>query len=273
MRVFLPLRRSLPFQSTLPRRERRCILIVFTSFFRFQSTLPRRERPIFRSELAICIYVSIHAPTKGATILWRLAQREIMRFNPRSHEGSDKLYGGYNMRVVWFQSTLPRRERRSLIWIDWIIPIVSIHAPTKGATTIHIKDLCSIWFQSTLPRRERRKRQQRRQIQSLFQSTLPRRERPAGSLDSSYGYIQFQSTLPRRERHTQTRLFMTDCLFQSTLPRRERPGWESQCGLYRCFNPRSHEGSDGSTYDPPPIPAVSIHAPTKGATRSIGHQG
>ena len=77
------------FQSTLPRRERRrqkkCIQITV----RFQSTLPRRERRITDLKKVLFAYISIHAPTKGATVQ-KAGQTEIQKF----------------------QSTLPRRERR-----------------------------------------------------------------------------------------------------------------------------------------------------------------
>ena len=80
------------------------------------------------------------------------------RFNPRSHEGSDGTYafnsvvnGSFNPRShegsddhKWytylpdheFQSTLPRRERRLVCMTLHLLRIVSIHAPTKGATQI-----------------------------------------------------------------------------------------------------------------------------------------
>ena len=55
-------------------------------------------------------------------------------------------------------------------------------------------------------------------------------------------------------------------VFQSTLPHGERPYASYKSALGACFNPRSHMGSDVEkkfyeTYD-----AVSIHAPTWGAT-------
>ena len=37
---------------------------------------------------------------------------------------------------------------------------------------------------------------------------------------------------------------------------------------YTSFNPRSHEGSDKHTFNRPELASVSIHAPTKGATRT-----
>ncbi len=105
---------------------------------------------------------------------------------------------------------------------------VSIHAPTKGATVIP-------WLLSTRIK--------------TFQSTLPRRERPHLG---QYGAIPcpFQSTLPRRERLTGTILHFRGCWFQSTLPRRERR-W---LGLPHTY-----------------FVTVSIHAPTKGATDQVIH--
>ena len=145
-------------------------------------------------------YVSIHAPTKGAT--------------PGSWDTKQKQR---------FQSTLPRRERRAADkFIDQPVG-VSIHAPAKGAT--HETRVCapSLGFQSTLPRRERHRavsvsfRAVRVSIHApakgatlfypvsmvviyKFQSTLPRRERPTVSNRDSGYYLGFQSTLPRRER-------------------------------------------------------------------------
>ena len=100
------------FQSTLPRRERRCIRLYFirlangfnprshegsdqygiiSDFLlsKFQSTLPRRERLLILINIHIYISVSIHAPTKGATMYYISLLTQLQCFNPRSHEGSD----------------------------------------------------------------------------------------------------------------------------------------------------------------------------------------
>mgnify|MGYP001654948226 CR=1 FL=1 len=99
-------------------------------------------------------WISIHAPTRGATLL--IEKRLLM---------------------LIFQSTLPREERQSqdgYIFNPFTISIhaptrgatfeqwyvsngfsISIHAPTRGATfpNIDIPDVAG--FQSTLPREER----------------------------------------------------------------------------------------------------------------------
>ena len=63
------------------------------------------------------VNVSIHAPTKGATLSTKVQSTGARCFNPRSHEGSDD----WNL---WKQR--------------W--KVVSIHAPTKGATAISAKN-------------------------------------------------------------------------------------------------------------------------------------
>ena len=122
-------------------------------------------------------------------------------FNPRSHERSDLPFGYYIIKIL----------------------LISIHAPTRGATNHALK--------------------QKRGL--IFQSTLPREERPYLKSLSSFSRL-FQSTLPREERLRADRVFKTL--------------------LY--FNPRSHERSDDSTYKLDGLSYISIHAPTRGATKS-----
>ena len=98
------------FQSTLPRGERpqidRCIDVNLI----FQSTLPRGERHVdgipfkgiwdfnprsHEGSDEICYNkiirnkISIHAPTRGATVSFAPLSKKALHFNPRSHEGSD----------------------------------------------------------------------------------------------------------------------------------------------------------------------------------------
>ena len=78
------------FQSTLPRRERLPLSKPSDSISAFQSTLPRRERRSMNDMDRSGYTVSIHAPTKGATI----PLIDVYRYG------------------LLFQSTLPRRERQ-----------------------------------------------------------------------------------------------------------------------------------------------------------------
>ena len=82
-------------------------------FGAFQSTLPREERRDCSSLARECVKISIHAPTRGATI-------------------SIDIF----ILICIFQSTLPREERLALAGI-WGLPFgISIHAPTRGATAM-----------------------------------------------------------------------------------------------------------------------------------------
>ena len=120
------------FQSTFPREERPYYTIVRIQVLQFQSTLPREERPF---------------PTDFVTAF-------MPYFNPRSHERSD-FTGDYTFEVT----------------------LISIHAPTRGAT-LHVAFCYNyITFQSTLPREERQLIIVRFKMRKVFQSTLPREER------------------------------------------------------------------------------------------------
>ena len=188
------------FQSTLPRGERRLKQPLNALHLLLQSTLPRGERltintdgtnqnyfnprshegsddaEIARVEAEIAI--SIHAPTRGATMIPRTKAPIRNYFNPRSHEGSDVAVRKNNKNSLYFN---PRSHEGS----DAIVARrleqrnISIHAPTRGAT-VHRYIALVVWrgFQSTLPRGERRCQTTATTRLILFQSTLPRGERP-----------------------------------------------------------------------------------------------
>ncbi len=75
---------------------------------RFQSTHPRGVRLSIEILSGRRGRVSIHAPTRGATLM---IQAVAISFNPRTHAGCDFAH---------------RSEA--------LTPVVSIHAPTRGAT-------------------------------------------------------------------------------------------------------------------------------------------
>ena len=100
-------------------------------------------------------------------------------FNPRSHAGSDNLIVDIPIIIARFQSTLPRGERRIFVKPGLDFFQISIHAPTRGATTCatgeqgasknfnprsHAGSDQTIYFFFQRP--------------NIFQSTLPRGERP-----------------------------------------------------------------------------------------------
>ena len=69
--------------ATLPRSGH------FGGDMTFQSTLPRRERRCYDKGTSSAILISIHAPAKGATERHVNHLIATTNFNPRSREGSD----------------------------------------------------------------------------------------------------------------------------------------------------------------------------------------
>ena len=122
-----------------------------------------------------------------------------------------------------FQSTLPRGERRIEPEQIDASALISIHAPTRGATVLVEQEL-------TLPK---------------FQSTLPRGERPSG-LSRISSALKFQSTLPRGERQTTG----ADRPEPINFNPRSHEGSDTKSSTSSMdevnFNPRSHEGSDSN---------------------------
>ena len=167
------------FQSTLLQEERRPYVMIYDKYKLFQSTLLQEERHKLPGLSVMNRYISIHAPTRGATgiskttlndiefqstLLQEERQLPLFRlfsgsgyFNPRSYKRSDQTACDGIHNSGRFQSTLLQEERQSLtlLALNWTIfqstllqeerqeqglllrlPIsISIHAPTRGATT------------------------------------------------------------------------------------------------------------------------------------------
>ncbi|XOQ25356.1 MAG: hypothetical protein ACFWTM_03300 [Mitsuokella multacida] len=128
---------------------------------------------------AVLLNISIHAPTKGATLYYaspsayvqdfnprthegcdlRLQQRQArqMHFNPRTHEGCDDYLLPIVQRDFIFQSTHPRRVRLLLLPVLWLLLHHFNPRTHEGCDMV-----------SRPPSRKK----------SVFQSTHPRRVRP-----------------------------------------------------------------------------------------------
>ena len=120
--------------------------------------------------------------------------------------------------------------------------LISIHAPTRGATAVCDRFSMGLKFQSTLPREERLLwlhlflRIRYFNPRSHERSDFPDPE--------AWDSAAFQSTLPREERQYQQCHMDHLCRFQSTLPREERRQTKPVFSIAIYFNPRSHERSD-----------------------------
>ena len=197
--------------------------MVFTTSHRvrFQSTLPHGERRSCPARLL-----------------------PLRCFNPRSHTGSDTGSLLTNLMPLRFQSTLPHGERLDGFRGEVNTIYVSIHAPTRGATrTTATTRGTSIRFN-------------------------PRSHTGSDEKDNdgSVIYRVFQSTLPHGERHNVVMRFRA----RSSFNPRSHTGSDSRQSTTLTskdsFNPRSHTGSDLDGFDVFRLFAVSIHAPTRGAT-------
>ena len=121
----------------------------------FQSTLLQEERLRIFQQGIQAFYISIHAPTRGATVAIYSIAGNWEYFNPRSYKRSDSKAKALTLGAHVFQSTLlqeerqfnvpsfgiftnfnPRSYKRSDILILPCLPsgTISIHAPTRGAT-------------------------------------------------------------------------------------------------------------------------------------------
>ncbi len=122
--------------------------------------------------------------------------------------------------------------------------IVSIHAPTRGATFGTSSEDGGMMFQFTRPRGARLAISRARARDTQFQFTRPRGARPAGVVfppfsirfnsrahagrdlrfDPAYAVcVRFQFTRPRGARHQETRRQKSWSVFQFTRPRGARP--------------------------------------------------
>ena len=114
---------SMPFQSTLPRRERPTVTVPGPSCSGFQSTLPRRERPHFFFLLKIHCLISIHAPAKGAT---------------KQFPDPDQCY------TISIHAPAKGATKEFRSTPDNVV--ISIHAPAKGATLASSSKSAIRWF-------------------------------------------------------------------------------------------------------------------------------
>ena len=94
----------------------------------------------------------------------------------------------------------------------------------------------------------------------------PTRGTTAGT-GTATNLAEFQSTFPREERPYYTIVRIQVLQFQSTLPREERHITPEQWEQLKNFNTRSHERRDYDIRRDRHGGYISIHAPTRGATK------
>ena len=195
-------------------------------------------------------FVSIHAPTRGATSFGTREASSSVSFNPRTHTGCDRICASSLATISGFN---PRTHTG-----------------------------CDLGYGP------------RYYDYKTFQSTHPHGVRQTGFSIIRHTR-EFQSTHPHGVRHVRTILFASRAKFQSTHPHGVRPdparrtqtpkavsihaptrGATSGNKFYHsglCFNPRTHTGCDGIYQGKRRMGRVSIHAPTRGATLLAARSG
>ena len=164
-------------------------------------------------------------------------------FNPRTHEGCD-----------------PDRETRSdKLWM------VSIHAPTRGATDSSLATPVGFYVSIHAPTRGATYHRLIDLYASLVSIHAP--TRGATPKDSSNCCLKLVSIhAPTRGATALTSSSVGKLEFQSTHPRGVRLTIQTGKTTFSCFNPRTHEGCDFAYRYYRAQAKVSIHAPTRGAT-------
>ena len=153
-----------------------------------------------------------------------------------------------------------------MYWYSAFPDGVSIHAPTKGATSsVRSGTIDILCFN---PRSHEGSDPQQIQRISRVQGFNPRsHEGSDGVLPDNRKDCRVSIHAPTKGATADSILSIASTEFQSTLPRRERRTSSQTSAAPSGFNPRSHEGSDLYRIDLAFLIArVSIHAPTKGAT-------
>ena len=199
--------------------------------------------------------------------MWSCCSTTPTNFNPRSREGSDVLAFPFVIKLSQFQSTLPRRERRTRTCnictkVDFnprsregsdcgcsptkSPACISIHAPAKGATP-KISGFRNLYCISIhAPAKGATVQTSSAAADGIvFQSTLPRRERLVVLVVTVSVFPDFNPRSREGSDNNGLTYLQTEDKFQSTLPRRERHGRGAISRMAQ---------------------SISIHAPAKGAT-------
>ena len=165
------------FQSTLRRTERLFFAHNKKCFTYFNPRSDERSDNGRMARYFIRVNFNPRSDERSDGRVWQ-SQELFVYFNPRSDERSDSIFISPLWVRLWFQSTLRRTERLRKTLDLAGQPLISIHAPTNGATFLLLH-----YVQPVLdfnPRSDERSDSWHKIIvllHTLFQSTLRRTER------------------------------------------------------------------------------------------------
>ena len=214
-----------------------------TNLAEFQSTLPREERLYrFCHAVKITLFQSTLPREERHCLIVKTSLYSY--FNPRSHERSDLKRCKY-MRYKIISIHAPTRGATFSLNEVLRCPDISIHAPTRGATVEGQRYLeRNVEFQSTLPREERLGKVCCDIKRIKISIHAPTRGATINIGNKIHWIIYFN---PRSHERSDVKSKSKKgwcIIFQSTLPREERLGKMEMVSGPHDFNPRSHERSD-----------------------------
>ncbi len=233
---------------------------------RFQFTRPRGARPWrhLPPSCAGCFNSRAHGGRDSSTpISWTIAARG---FNSRAHGGRDCSPSPASRTRTRFNSRA--HGGRDVVRIVLaIVGVVSIHAPTGGATDCIVYLPFNSGFQFTRPRGARLCHGGTPTLLGAFQFTRPRGARRMSKPGTLAILVSIHAptggaTSFRRPARTALRVSIHAPTGGATLCA------VAVQGVYRGFNSRAHGGRDFESSDTGSWAEVSIHAPTGGATRT-----
>ena len=143
------------------------------------------------SSFTMFTLISIHAPTRGATCRCEYQTTHYQYFNPRSHERSDNLSAVIILTDSHFNPRSHERSDDKIRMTKYRIKI-SIHAPTRGATTRTFSKIATNMISIHAPTRGATELPRLGGSNSQFQSTLPREERQQYCTKNLFIFIQYR---------------------------------------------------------------------------------
>ena len=212
--------------------------------------------------------ISILAPTRGATTPW-LARKKLERhFNPRSREESDDEYEQYTLFSVAFQSTLPRGER--LYKCSWQLLHEYFNPRSREGSdySADCSDLSDGYFN---PRS--REGSDINDANGSEGVSISIHAPARGATRFNYAiYFCFYISIHAPARGA-TRTYGRGSSSDNNFNPRSREGSdvtnvEKEFSSHY-FNPRSREGSDDDFIIKWRSIFISIHAPARGATKTL----
>ena len=143
------------FQFTLPREERRQVQAQPLTLQNFNPRSHERSDFLVLTSKRLILYFNPRSHERSdATTLRQGIYR--LNFNPRSHERSDSCAGRIFDSLLTISIHAPTRGATSPHYRAYHKVFISIHAPTRGATFNKSNYVAyASQFQSTLPREER----------------------------------------------------------------------------------------------------------------------